>query len=67
VEAHVLLPVLAKTFAAGLFTWIFLSLYRAVRNPCTPRGDAVLLDLGLGLAAVAAVVLWTSVPLEILF
>jgi len=64
-EFYVLLPVLAKTFAAILLTWMGVSLLRAVRNPCTPRGDAVLLDLGL--AAVAAVVLWASVSLEVIF
>jgi hypothetical protein len=64
---QVLLPALAKTFAAGLLTWVGLCLFRAVRNPRTPRGDAVLLDLGLGLVAVAATVLWVSVLLEIHF
>ena len=66
-EIHALLPVLAKTFAAVLLTWMGVALYRAARNPRTTRGDAVLLDLGLGLVTVTAAVLWVLVPLEIFF
>jgi len=44
-----------------------ISLYRAVRNPCTARGDAVLLDLGLGIVAVTAGVFRVGVSLEIFF
>jgi len=38
-----------------------------VRNPCTARGDAVLLDLGLGIVAVTAGVFRVGVSLEIFF
>jgi hypothetical protein len=44
-----------------LFTLIGLFLHRASRDPKTPRGDAVLVDLCLGLVAVVASVLWLQV------
>jgi hypothetical protein len=46
---------------ALLFTLIGLFLHRASRDPKTPRGDAVLVDLCLGLVVVVACVLWLQV------
>jgi len=45
-EVQAFLPVLAKSLVAGMFTCIGLFIYRAGRNPRTPKGNAVLLDLG---------------------
>jgi len=52
---------LAYTWPVLLLTIIGLFLHRASRDPKTPCGDAVLVDLGLGLVAVAASVLWLQV------
>ncbi|MBA2782623.1 MAG: hypothetical protein H0T74_06850 [Rubrobacteraceae bacterium] len=52
---------MAYTWPALLLTIIGLFLRRASRDPKTPCGDAVLVDLGLGLVAVAASVLWLQV------
>jgi len=52
---------LAYAWPALLLTIIGLFLRRASRDPKTPCGDAVLVDLGLGLVAVAASVLWLQV------
>lgn len=52
---------LAYACPALLLTIIGLFLHRASRDPKTPRGDAVLVDLGLGLVAVVASVLWLQV------
>ena len=52
---------LAYAWPALLLTIIGLLLRRASRDPKTPRGDAVLVDLGLGLVAVVASVLWLQV------
>jgi hypothetical protein len=52
---------------ALLLTVIGLILLRASRNPKTPRGDAVMLDLGFGLVAVTAAVLWLHVFLVTVF
>lgn len=46
---------------AVLFTVIGLVLHRAARHPKTPRGDAILMDLCLGLVAVVAFVFWLQV------
>ncbi len=53
-------PMLAQLSLAVLLSRIGLSLYRGVRDPGTPRGDALVLDLFLGLVVVAAGVLWFS-------
>jgi hypothetical protein len=58
---------LAHALPALAFTAIVLLLGRAVRDPKTPRGDAVVMDLCLGLLAVAASVLWLQVLLAVLF
>jgi hypothetical protein len=46
---------------ALMLTIIGLCLRRVSRDPKTPRSDAVLVDLGLGLVAVFASVLWFQV------
>jgi hypothetical protein len=53
-------PMLAQHFVAMLLSWIGLSLYRGVRDRRTQRGDALVLDLFLGLVVVAAGALWFS-------
>ena len=58
---------LALAWPALLLTVTGLYLRRASRDPKTPRGDAVLVDLGLGLVAVVASVLWLRVFALILF
>lgn len=58
---------LAYALPALLLTIIGLSLRRASRNPQTPRGDAVLVDLGLGLVVTAASVLWLRVFVSVVF
>jgi hypothetical protein len=60
-------PGLAYAWPALLLTIIGLALRRVSRNPKTPRGDAVLLDLCLGLVAVTASVLWLQVFLVAVF
>lgn len=52
---------------ALLFTVIGLVLRRASRDPKTPRGDAVLVDLCLGLVTVAASVFWIQVFSSLVF
>ena len=52
---------LAYAWPAMLLTIIGLFLRRASRDPKTARGDAVLVDLGLGLVTVCASVLWLQV------
>lgn len=52
---------------ALVLTLIGLFLRRASRNPQTPRGDAVLVDLGLGLVVASAVVLWLRVFVSVVF
>ena len=46
---------------ALLLTAIALVLLRVSKNPKVPRGNAVLVDLCLGLVAVGASVLWLRV------
>jgi hypothetical protein len=58
---------LAYAWPALLLTIIGLVLRRVSRDPKTPRGDAVLVDLGLGLVAVVASVLWLQVLLLVIF
>ncbi|MCA3749121.1 MAG: hypothetical protein IN808_08300 [Rubrobacter sp.] len=53
--------VFAYALPALTLTVVGLALRRASRDPRTPRGDAVLIDLGLGLIAVVASVLWLQV------
>ena len=58
---------LALAWPALLLTVTGLYLRRASRDPKTPRGDAVLVDLGLGLVTVVASVLWFRVFALIVF
>jgi hypothetical protein len=58
---------LAYAWPAFLLTIIGLFLRRASRDPKTPRGDAVLVDLSLGLVAVCASVLWLQVFVLVVF
>lgn len=61
------MSVAAQALVAVVLSWICVELYRGARNPRTHRGDAMMLDLGLGLAAVTAAVLWFSISLEIVY
>jgi hypothetical protein len=58
---------LTYAWPALLLTIIGLFLRRASRDPKTPRSDAVLVDLGLGLVAVCASVLWLQVFVLVVF
>jgi hypothetical protein len=58
---------LAYVWPALLLTIIGLFLRRASLDPKTPRGDAVLVDLGLGLVAVFASVFWLQVFVLVVF
>ena len=58
---------LAYAGPALLITVIGLFLRRASRDPRTPRGDAVLFDLGLGLMAVVASVFWLRAFVSVVF
>lgn len=49
---------IAYAWPALLFTVVGLVLRRTSRDPQTPRGDAILVDIGLGLVAVTASVFW---------
>lgn len=55
------LSVVAQALVAVVLSWICVELYRG-----TQKGDALMLDLSLGLAAVAAAVLWFSISIQIL-
>ncbi|MGH3146714.1 MAG: hypothetical protein ACRDTR_13040 [Rubrobacter sp.] len=58
---------LAYAWTALLLTIVGLFLRLASRNPSIPRGDAVLVDLGLGLVAVVATVFWIQVFVSVVF
>ena len=58
---------LVNAWPALLLTTVGLCLLRASRDPKTPRGDAILVDLGLGLVAVVASVLWLRVLVLLAF
>jgi hypothetical protein len=58
---------LAQLLAAVVLTWIGYELYKASRDPRTHRGDAVLLELGLGLDAVMVFVQALSALMRFLF
>lgn len=59
--------VVAQALVAVVLSWICFELYRVARNPRTQRGDALMLDLGLGITSVTAAVLWFSLSLQIAF
>jgi hypothetical protein len=58
---------LAYAGPALLITVIGIFLRRASRDPRTPRGDAILFDLGLGFVASIASVLWLQVLVSVVF
>jgi hypothetical protein len=58
---------LVYAWPALLLTIVGLFLGRISRDPKTSRGDAVLVDLCLGLVAVAASVLWLQVFASVVF
>jgi hypothetical protein len=58
---------LAYAWPALLLTIIGLFLRRASGDPKIPRGDAVLVDLCLGLVAVVASILWLQVFVLVVF
>lgn len=57
----------AEIFVAAVLSWICLTLNSAARNRKTAPSDRVMLDLGLGLAAVMAAVFWLSALMGALF
>jgi hypothetical protein len=54
-------------FVAAVLSWIGLNIHRTARDPRTPPAASVLLDLGLGLVAVTALVFLFSASLKVLF
>lgn len=60
-------PAAAELLVAAVLSWIGLNIHKTVRDPKTPPAEGVLLDLGLGLVTVTAVVFWLSASLRILF
>ena len=54
-------------FVAAVLTWISLNIRRTARDPKTPPAGSVLLDLGLVLVTVTALVFWFSAALDLLF
>lgn len=57
----------AYALPALALTAVGLALRRASRDPRTPKGDAVLIDLGLGLVAAVACVFWLQAAALALF
>jgi hypothetical protein len=57
----------AELFVAAVLGWIGLNIHKTVRDPKTPPAAGVLLDLGLGLVAVTALVFLFSASLKIFF
>jgi hypothetical protein len=55
---------LPTILVAAVLSWICLHLLKALRDPKTRPGDAVLLELGLGLLATAAGVFWLCALME---
>ena len=60
------LEVLAQIFVVVVLAWIGHALHKASRDPKTPRGDAVLLDLGFGLGTVVILVLVLNTSMKML-
>lgn len=58
---------LAYAVPALLISIVGKFLRRASRDPRTPRGDAILFDLGLEFVAIIASVLWLQVFVSIFF
>jgi hypothetical protein len=57
----------AELLVAATLSWICFNIHKKVRDPKTPPAEGVMLDLGLGLAAVTAAVLWLSASSMIFF
>ncbi len=62
-----LVPAATDLFVAAVLGWIGLNIHRTSRDPKTPPADGVLLDLGLGLVAVTALVFFFSASLKVFF
>jgi hypothetical protein len=54
-------------FIAAVLGWIGLHIHRTVRDPRTPPAAGVLLDLGLGLVTVTALVFLFSASIKVFF
>jgi hypothetical protein len=52
---------------AAVLGWIGLNIHRTVRDPRTPPAAGVLLDLGLGLVTVTALVFLFSATIKVFF
>jgi hypothetical protein len=61
------IPAAAQLLVAAVLSWIGLNIHRASRNPKMPPADRVLLDLGLGLLTVTALVFFFSASLKLFF
>lgn len=61
------ISVLSTTWIALLLTLIGLALYQTSRSPKVSNGDAVLVDLCLGLVTVAAAMFWFTAALQLVF
>jgi hypothetical protein len=57
----------AELFVAAVLSWVGLNIHKALRNPKTPPAAGVLLDLGLGIVAVTALVFFFSASLRLFF
>lgn len=57
----------AELFVAAVLGWIGLNIHKTVRDPKTPPATGVLLDLGLGLVTVTALVFLFSASLKVFF
>jgi hypothetical protein len=57
----------AEFFVAAVLVWIGLNIRKTVRDPRTPPAAGVLLDLGLGLVVVTALVFLFSASLKVFF
>jgi hypothetical protein len=56
-----------ELFIAAVLSWVGLNIHKASRNPKTPPAASVLLDLGLGLVVVTALVFFFSASLRLFF
>jgi hypothetical protein len=60
-------PELVYAWPALLLTLVGLGLRRVSGDARTPRGDAVIVELCLGIVAVTALMFWSVVSLRVLF
>jgi hypothetical protein len=54
------IPAVAGLFVAAVLSWIGFNTHRTASDPKTPLAESVLLELGLGLVAVTALVLFSA-------